>query len=96
MSWLQLLQQTPLLYGVFLCVAGAMAGSFASAAIYRIPREGMSIIKPARSHCPKCDATIRWHDNLPVIGYLILGGKCRSCKASYGPGYMVHEIGLAG
>jgi len=95
MSWLQDLQQVPLLYGVFLAVAGAMAGSFASAAIYRIPRDGMSVVKPARSHCPKCDATIRWHDNLPIVGYLILRGRCRACKASYGPGYMVHEIGLA-
>jgi|FLOH01.1.fsa_nt_gi leader peptidase (prepilin peptidase) / N-methyltransferase len=96
MSWLQLLQQSPLLYGVFLCVFGAMAGSFASAAIFRIPREGMSIVSPARSHCPKCDATIRWHDNLPILSYLILRGQCRSCKASYGPGYMVHELGLSG
>ncbi|MDP7063103.1 MAG: prepilin peptidase [Planctomycetota bacterium] len=95
MSWLQDLQQVPLLYGVFLAVAGAMAGSFASAAIYRIPREDMSVIRPARSRCPQCGATIRWHDNLPIIGYLLLGGKCRSCKANYGAGYMVHEIGLA-
>ena len=95
MSWLLALQETPTLYGTFLCVAGAMAGSFASAAAYRIPRDDMSIVSPRRSHCPRCDATIPWHDNLPILGYFILRGRCRACKASYGPGYMVHEFGLA-
>jgi leader peptidase (prepilin peptidase)/N-methyltransferase len=72
-----------------------MAGSFASAAIFRIPQEGMSIISPARSHCPCCKAQIRWHDNLPVVGYLLLLGRCRDCKARFGPGYLIHEVGLA-
>ncbi|MHC4380496.1 MAG: prepilin peptidase [Planctomycetota bacterium] len=96
MSWLEVLQDSPGLYGAFLVVCGAMAGSFASAAIFRIPQEGMSIIRPARSHCPCCNATIRWHDNLPILGYLILRGRCRDCKAGFGPGYLIHEVGLAG
>ena len=52
MNWLEALQQSPPLYYGFLAVLGAIAGSFASAAIWRIPQEGMSIWKPARSHCP--------------------------------------------
>jgi len=95
MAWLELLQQSPALYNTFLGVLGAMMGSFASAAIFRIPQEGMSVVRPARSHCPKCNATIRWHDNLPIVGYLILRGRCRDCKAGFGPGYLVHELGLA-
>jgi leader peptidase (prepilin peptidase)/N-methyltransferase len=96
MSWLISLQQSPPLYYGFLALFGAIAGSFASAAIWRIPREGMSISKPARSHCPKCGAMIRWHDNLPLVGWLVLGGKCRDCKVSFGPGYVAHEAILSG
>ncbi|MDA0666631.1 MAG: prepilin peptidase [Planctomycetota bacterium] len=96
MSWFEILQQeSPGLYTTFLIVCGAMAGSFASAAIFRIPQEGMSIASPARSHCPCCKAQIRWHDNLPVVGYLLLRGRCRDCKARFGPGYLIHEVGLA-
>ncbi|MDA1259895.1 MAG: prepilin peptidase [Planctomycetota bacterium] len=91
----ELLRAQPALYTFFLAVFGAIAGSFASAAAYRIPREGMSILKPARSHCPVCDSQIAWYDNLPLISYLVLRGRCRRCKAGYGPGYMVHELGLA-
>ena len=95
MTWLEALQQTPPLYHGFLAFAGAIAGSFASAAIWRIPREGTTIWKPARSHCPKCGAVIRWHDNLPIVGWVVLGGRCRDCKVAFGPGYLVHEVVLA-
>lgn len=95
MSWLLALKLSPPLYYGFLAALGAIAGSFASAAIWRIPREGMSILKPARSHCPKCGAMIRWHDNLPFLGWVVLGGRCRDCKVSFGPGYLVHEAVLA-
>lgn len=91
----QLLRAQPALFTFFLAAFGAIGGSFASAAAYRIPREGMSVLKPARSHCPACDARIAWYDNLPLISYLVLRGRCRSCRTPYGPGYMVHEVGLA-
>lgn len=90
------LQHEAVFRRVLLAVLGAMLGSFASAAIYRIPREGLSVLRPMRSFCPSCKAQIRWHDNLPIVGYLILRGRCRACKVGYGPGYMVHEIVLAG
>ncbi len=57
---------------------GLLIGSFLNVCIWRLPR-GESIAWPA-SHCPSCKTPIRWHDNLPVIAYLILGGRCRSCK----------------
>ncbi|MAW61128.1 MAG: hypothetical protein CMJ94_09845 [Planctomycetes bacterium] len=96
MSLWETLQHEAVFRRVLLGVLGAMLGSFASAAIYRIPREGLSVWRPMRSFCPSCKAQIKWHDNLPILGYLILRGRCRSCKVGYGPGYMVHEIVLAG
>ncbi len=60
-------------------VLGLCVGSFLNVVIYRIPRE-MSIVRPA-SHCPKCGYKLKWYDNIPIISYCILGGKCRSCKA---------------
>jgi len=90
------LRAQPALFNGFLALFGAIAGSFASAAIFRIPRAPeMSLLRPRRSHCPACSAQIAWYDNLPVVSYLLLRGRCRACKAGYGPGYLVHEIGLA-
>lgn len=57
---------------------GAVWGSFANVMIYRWPRE-ISVVSPP-SHCPKCDKPVRWYDNVPVLGWLWLRGKCRDCK----------------
>jgi len=62
---------------VFVFLFGAVVGSFLNVCIYRIPR-AESIVFPA-SHCPECDNKIRAFDNIPVISYLVLRGKCRSC-----------------
>ena len=58
-------------------VFGLIFGSFANVCIYRMPRE-MSIVFPA-SHCTKCNSPILWYDNIPVLSYLLLKGKCRKC-----------------
>ena len=63
---------------VLTILLGLCVGSFLNVVIYRLPN-GMSLAKPA-SHCPKCQNPIRWYDNIPVLSYLILGGKCRHCK----------------
>jgi leader peptidase (prepilin peptidase) / N-methyltransferase len=62
---------------VFAFVLGLMVGSFLNVCIYRIPR-GESIVLPS-SHCPHCGADIRPYDNIPVVSFLLLAGKCRTC-----------------
>jgi len=58
-------------------VVGATLGSFMNVVVYRLPRR-MSLSRPA-SRCPKCEHPIRWHDNVPVFGWLMLRGRCRDC-----------------
>lgn len=62
---------------IFAFILGAVVGSFLNVCIWRIP-EGLSIVKPA-SHCPDCGHPIRFYDNIPLISYLILRGRCRAC-----------------
>jgi leader peptidase (prepilin peptidase)/N-methyltransferase len=62
---------------VFFTIVGAVVGSFLNVLICRIPG-GQSIVFPS-SHCPKCQHAIRFYDNIPIISYLILRGKCRDC-----------------
>lgn len=59
---------------------GLIVGSFLNVCIYRLPRD-LSLIKPARSFCPQCEKQIASYDNIPVLSYLLLGGKCRHCQA---------------
>ena len=63
---------------VFSAIFGLIFGSFLNVCIYRIPRE-KSIAWPP-SACPKCNAHIKWYDNIPVFSFLWLRGKCRNCK----------------
>src|ERR1700691_6516606 len=67
-----------LFIGIFVFLFGLIIGSFLNVCILRIPG-GKSIVMPA-SACPKCAAAIRPYDNIPVLSYLVLGGKCRGCK----------------
>src|SRR5215471_344015 len=80
---------------VFLFIIGTMVGSFLNVCIYRIPLE-KSIFWPG-SRCGHCFQRIRWYDNLPVISYLILRGRCRTCKAPFSARYLLVELltGLA-
>lgn len=57
---------------------GVCVGSFLNVVIYRVPL-GMSLAKPD-SHCPQCKYQLKWSDNIPVLSYIFLGGKCRNCK----------------
>ncbi len=75
----------------FTFVFGLVIGSFLNVVIYRLPQETMSIVKP-RSFCPICRAWIAWYDNLPVLSYFVLGGKCRHCKTGISFRYPLIEI----
>lgn len=72
---------------------GALWGSFANVVIHRVPR-GLSVVRPG-SACPGCAAPIAWYDNVPVLSYLLLRGRCRRCAAKIGLRYLVVEL-LAG
>jgi len=61
----------------FIMVIGGNLGSFLNVVVYRLPR-GESVVHGG-SHCPACHAAIRWYDNIPVVGWLFLGGRCRDC-----------------
>lgn len=78
-----------LLWSVVVFVIGSIFGSFMNVCIYRLPR-GQSIVFPPSS-CPRCGSRILWYDNIPVIGFLLLGGKCRTCKETISPRYPVVE-----
>jgi len=65
-------------------------GSFANVCIYRVPR-GESIIQPG-SHCPKCGKQIKWYDNIPLISYGLLGGRCRYCGGKISLQYPLIEL----
>lgn len=69
---------------------GLCIGSFLNVCIYRLPR-GESVVSPG-SRCGACGVPIRWFDNLPVLSYLILGGKCRACGAPYSARYLIVEL----
>jgi len=69
---------------------GLIVGSFLNVCIYRIPKEE-SIVSPG-SHCPHCNNPIKWYDNIPVLSYLILRGKCRYCKKRISPIYPLIEL----
>ncbi|MEA2402028.1 MAG: leader peptidase (prepilin peptidase) / N-methyltransferase [Thermoleophilaceae bacterium] len=71
-------------------VLGALIGSFLNVVIYRLPRGG-SLLTPG-SHCPSCDAPVRAFDNVPVLSWLLLRGRCRSCAAPISPRYPAVEL----
>src|SRR3981081_3176495 len=70
-------------------VVGAMIGSFLNVVIHRLPRE-QSIVFP-NSTCPRCSARIKAYDNIPILSFLILRGKCRACGAPISPRYPAVE-----
>jgi leader peptidase (prepilin peptidase) / N-methyltransferase len=69
---------------------GLVLGSFLNVCIYRMPRE-LSVVSP-RSACPSCGTPISAFDNIPVLSWILLGGKCRNCKAPISPRYAIVEL----
>ncbi len=77
---------------VWFFIVGSCVGSFMNVVVYRLPF-GMSLTKP-KSRCPVCDTPIRRGDNLPLIGWLRLRGRCRTCKAKISPRYPLVEASV--
>ncbi|MGC2197608.1 MAG: prepilin peptidase [Terriglobales bacterium] len=70
---------------------GLVFGSFLNVCIYRLPRD-LSVLRPRWSACPKCKQQIAFYDNVPVLSWLVLRGRCRKCKASISPRYLLVEV----
>lgn len=71
-------------------IFGLVLGSFLNVCILRLPSQ-QSVVRPG-SRCPKCGYVLRWYDNIPVVSWLLLGGKCRSCKAPISVQYPLIEL----
>ncbi|MDG2201236.1 MAG: prepilin peptidase [Phycisphaerales bacterium] len=85
---------THLPWAVFVFCLGACVGSFINVVVHRLPR-GMSLAMPP-SRCETCGARLRFfRENLPIIGWLVLRGRCRYCRQSFSPAYMFVELGMA-
>jgi leader peptidase (prepilin peptidase) / N-methyltransferase len=82
---------TPLL--VLSAILGLAVGSFLNVCIYRLPL-GQSLASPP-SRCPKCGRSLSWFDNIPVVSWIVLGGKCRSCRTPISPQYPIVELTTA-
>lgn len=75
-------------------VLGACLGSFLNVVAWRLPRD-QSIVRPP-SHCPRCGTRLRWHDNVPLLGWLLLRGRCRHCHTPIPVRYVAVELLTAG
>lgn len=76
--------------GIFIFILGLCIGSFLNVCIYRLPKQ-ISLIKPA-SFCPRCNTPIKWYDNVPLLSYVLLSGRCRSCKETISLRYPLVEL----
>jgi leader peptidase (prepilin peptidase)/N-methyltransferase len=75
---------------IYAALLGVAIGSFLNVCVYRWPAE-QSVLRP-RSTCPNCSQPIRWYDNIPIISYLILRGRCRNCGATISAQYPAVEL----
>ena len=83
------LQQSPLAF-ILVAVTGLSIGSFLNVCIYRLPNKSKSIL--SRSSCPECFQPIAWYDNIPVLSFILLKGRCRKCGANISWQYPVVEM----
>ena len=79
-----------IIYSVFAFAFGAVVGSFLNVCICRMPKDESVVLPP--SHCTNCDYLIRWYDNVPMVSYLLLKGRCRSCGEPISAQYPLVEF----
>jgi leader peptidase (prepilin peptidase)/N-methyltransferase len=79
---------------VMAAVFGAVVGSFLNVVILRLPKEEASIVFPA-SHCPQCKQPLAWYENIPLVSYLALRGRCRTCNGVISWQYPLVEAAMA-
>ena len=79
------------LFSIFAFILGAAVGSFLNVCIYRLPRD-LSVNQPRRSFCPACKKPIPWHQNLPLISWLVLRGSCANCGSKIAFRYFAVEL----
>lgn len=80
--------------GLAFSLMGLFLGSFSNVLVYRLS-EHKSLFRPSRSFCPTCGNEIKWYDNIPLISYIVLRGKCRNCKEKISIRYpLIELIGL--
>jgi leader peptidase (prepilin peptidase)/N-methyltransferase len=84
---------SPVTFGIAAFVLGLLFGSFLNVCIARLPQHE-SLSHP-RSHCPNCQKTIRWYDNIPVLSWILLRGRCRDCHQSISWRYPAVELATA-
>lgn len=78
----------------FVALFGALVGSFLNVVIVRLPEEGASVVFPP-SHCPACKKEIAWYDNIPMLSFVLLRGRCRQCAARISWRYPLVEAAMA-
>jgi leader peptidase (prepilin peptidase) / N-methyltransferase len=83
---------SPLALASLAGLLGLAAGSFANVVIHRVPRRE-SVVRPG-SRCPACGTPVAWRDNLPLASFLLLRGRCRSCRAPISPRYPLVELAM--
>jgi leader peptidase (prepilin peptidase) / N-methyltransferase len=83
---------SPLAAATLAGLLGLAAGSFANVVIHRVPRRE-SVVRPG-SRCPACGAPVAWRDNVPLLGWLLLRGRCRSCRAPIPLRYPLVELAM--
>src|SRR5687768_11954179 len=80
-----------LFFATFALVLGAVVGSFLNVCIYRMPLD-LSVNEPRRSSCPACKKQLKWHQNVPLLSWLFLRGRCANCESRIAFRYFAVEL----
>jgi len=86
--------ETNILFSCFAFFLGAIVGSFLNVVILRLPSDDQSILFPA-SHCPSCKNSLAWYENIPILSYIFLKGRCSHCQTKISMQYPVVELLMA-